>query len=436
MPINIPENSAEVSNRVKSDIQRELATSNPFLKNSWLHALAVSFSNRIYEFYFTLQSATKQNFPDTATDEFLERWASFYGVDRLVATQATGQVVFSGQLGSSIPSGTTLSIGSNIYETVGSATISDKTVFLSSLTRVGSTATATTATPHGLANNTVVTIYNSTNSEYDAITSDVTVTSLTTFQYPITGTPPNELSTGAILDYLTASVTIKSIEFGQDFNLDAGSVLTLQSPIALVSNSATVDFGAIGGGTDTESDAALRVRLLADTQNPLAHFNVPTIENSAKQIAGVTRVFVQEATPLAGQVTINFMRDNDSDPIPSASEVLAVKDQLLTIKPASITDSDVIVSAPTAVSVDFIFSAIAPSSTTIKNAVEENLALFFKDQTDVSTNITEDAYRSIIFNTVDANTGDKVTSFTLTTPTTDVAINTGEIGVLGSVSFT
>ena len=36
MSIEIPESAAEVENRAKTDVQRELVESNPFLKNSWL----------------------------------------------------------------------------------------------------------------------------------------------------------------------------------------------------------------------------------------------------------------------------------------------------------------------------------------------------------------------------------------------------------------
>ena len=51
MPLNLPTSAAEVENRAKTDVQRELPGSNPFLKNSVLSAIVVGIANRIYDFY-------------------------------------------------------------------------------------------------------------------------------------------------------------------------------------------------------------------------------------------------------------------------------------------------------------------------------------------------------------------------------------------------
>ncbi len=64
-----------------------------------------------------------------------------------------------------------------------------------------------------------------------------------------------------------------------------------------------------------------------------------------------------------------------------------------------------------------------------------SLNQFFDEGTEVGVNVDEDAYRSAIFNTVDTVTGDVVSTFTLSTPSGDVTIATGEIGVLGSVVY-
>ena len=198
----------------------------------------------------------------------------------------------------------------------------------------------------------------------------------------------------------------------------------------LVSN-----FDAIGGGSDQETESELRARMLDRIQNPVAHFNVAAITEKAKEVSGVTRVFVQEITPALGQVTIYFMRDNDVNPIPVGADVANVKSKILEIKPANTDDDDVIVNAPTGVPVDFTLSALTPNTTTMQTAISANLRQFFDSRTSVGVNIDEDAYRAAIFNTVDTVTGDTVQTFALSTPAGDVVIAAGEIGILGTVSY-
>lgn len=516
MPIEIPDTAAEVENRAKTDVQRELPESNPFLKNSWLSALITSFANRIFDFYLQLNAAILENFPDTATGTFLERWAAIFGIQRLAATQATGNVVATGTATTIVPSGTVMTASDGNYTSTASATISAQSISVSGITRSGQTATATTASPHGLANNVPVTISGAVETEYNVTAAAITVTGLSTFEYQVTGSPSTP-ATGTILAAFTsASVPVQSVAFGAITNLDAGEELTLQSPIVNVDDTLTVDFGAVGGGTDQETDAALRIRLLDRIQDPVAHFNSSDIIDQAKGVAGVTRVFVQEAgfqigtaaitsitrlgnvatvtltaaadfqsgqtvtiagavetdynvtdapilvesttvfhyivantpttpatgtitstvTVAIGQVRVFFMRDNDVNPIPSGSEVATVRTEIEKILPANTDDvNDLFVLAPTAITTDFTFSALTPNTSTMQAAVIANLKAFYADSTSVGVNIDQDAYRAAIFNTVDTETGDVVTTFDLTTPTADITIASDEIGILGNVVF-
>jgi len=49
--------------------------------------------------------------------------------------------------------------------------------------------------------------------------------------------------------------------------------------------------------------------------------------------------------------------------------------------------------------------------------------------------LDEDAYRAAIFNTIATDTGERVQTFALSTPTGDIAIANGEIPVLGNITF-
>lgn len=432
MPIDIPESAREVDARSKADVQRELEQSNPFLKNNWLGAIVTASALRIFDFYLQLKAALRENFPDTATGIWLTRWAAIWGKTTIAASKANGNVVATGTASAVVPAGTSFTISGASYTSTGAATISSQSITIASLTRAGSTVTAVTTSDHGMANNVEVTISGAASSEYN-ITTDITVTADDAFQYQIVGTPADEGS-GSSAAFTSASVPIESDDFGVDTNQDAGAQMRLQSPIAGVDDSLTVDFGAIGGGSDQEDDSGLRGRMLDKIQNPVAHFNVSAITEKAKEIAGVTRVFVQEVTPSEGQVTVYFMRDGDDNPIPTGSEVTKVKTKILEIKPANTADADVIVAAPTGVSVDFTFTALSPNTSTMQDAISANLRQFFDERTSVGVNVDEDAYRSAIFNTVDTVTGDMVSTFALSAPTGDVTVSTGEIGILGTVT--
>jgi len=435
MSIDIPDSAAEVENRAKTDVQRQLPNANPFLKNSWLGALVASFSNRIYDFYLQLQIAIRENFADTATGDNLSRFGAIWGKTLLSATKSTGNCTATGLATTVISSGTSMASGGLIYTSTTNATITAQTLSVASITRSGQNAVVTTDDDHGLGNNVPVTISGAVESAYNVTDAEITVTGLKTFAYTVAGSPATP-ATGTIeADFTAASVPIESDDFGAATNLDAGTNLKLQTPLLNVDDLLTVDFGEIGGGADQETQGAFRTRVLDRIQNPVSHFNVDAIIDKAKEVAGVTRVFVQPITPGVGQVTIYFMRDNDANPIPSASEVNAVKAKIIEIAPANTdTGNDVIVSAPTPITIPFLFSSITPSTPSMLAAVTANLDQFFKEDTVVDENVQEDAYRAAIFNTIDTLNGEEISDFELISPAGDITVGVGEIPVLGTVT--
>lgn len=438
MGLDLPENADEVVQRSKTDVQRDLAESNPFLENSWLGALVTAAANRIFDFYIQLQEAINLNFPDTTSGDFLDRWASIYGVPRTAATQSTGNIVATGTATTVIPISTGYQSSDGLsYTTTASATITAQSLSVTSIIRTGSIATVTTAVDHEIASNVAVTISGAVQTEYNGV-QEIIVTAANQFEYNVSGTPVTP-ATGTILAAFTAAnVPVQSDDFETTettVNQSLDAVLTLGSPISGVDNAANVDFGTLGGGVAQESDTDLRNRLLSRIQNPVAHFSVSDIENQAKLVPGVTRVFVQPITPAVGQVTVYFMRDNDTDSIPDASEVVTVKAKIDEILPANTNTVDVIVNAPTAVSTNFTFTAISPDTLTMEAAITASLEQFFDEATEVGVDVTEDKYRSAIISTIDTETGEQLQTFTLSTPTTDISISTNQIGTLGTVSF-
>ena len=193
--------------------------------------------------------------------------------------------------------------------------------------------------------------------------------------------------------------------------------------------------GLVDGQTTSVSGAAqpeyniVQSRIIVEDVNTFS-FNV--FGSPATPATG-TILAATDVPP--GQVITYFMRDNDADPIPTTSEIQDVKDKLDEILPATTSTYDNIVLAPTSLSVAFTFTAVFPDTTTMRAAVEANLDQFFDERVDVGVDISEDAYRAAIQNTVDPDTGDVVQSFTLSAPTGDITVAGGEIPVRGTVTW-
>ena len=515
MAVGTPDNTQQVEDRIKADVQREAPDSNPYLRVSWLRSLIAGVARRIFDFYQDLRRTETRLFPDTADSETSLRWGQIYVGPKNPATSSSGRAVSQGVSGASITIGTLLTANGNEYVTLANATISDTVLDVISITRTGTTATVTTAADHLLASSVPVSITGADQAEYNVTDTEIVVIDSNQFTFQVAGSPVTP-ATGTIeASFTSASVQIESVDFGSDKNLDLDTPLKLQSPIVNVSDTLHVDFGAIGGGSDEESTDAYKNRYLDKIRNPVAHFNANDIIATAKNISGVTRVFVEESGDIIGSITVAsltrlgnvakvvtpikhgyddgmttsilgadqsdynvineriiiedaftfyyvvlgsptspatgtitasvnvplgqcrvfFMRDNDPDPIPTDSEVAQVKAELDKIRPANTSTNDLIVKAPEPILVDFVLTQLTPNTPTMRESIEANLAQFFEEQTSVSKNVDEDAYRSSIINTVDISTGETVETFELSTPIGDIIIGSGEIAILGSVTF-
>jgi uncharacterized phage protein gp47/JayE len=421
MALDLPTTAKQVSQKAKVDVKRELAQSDPFVARSYLGAIISGISNRVFEFYAALVAVELESNPFTAVTN-LVRWASVWGVTRLVGQTASGSIwVDASQtgVGSNVPLGTAMISSDGLdFSTQSAATLAIGSIAVSGqISHVGGVATVTVGSAHGLASNALVTITGATQAGYNLVDAVITVTGLLTFTYvvnvatvtPSTGTP--------LVGYSGATIPVNASDSGDASNLSADATLSFVTPIASVETSGLVTFGEVIDGLDIETDDALRSRLLDLIQNPVTPFNAANITAEAREISGVTRVFVEEKTPAIGQVTVYFMRDEDDTSIPTSPQVTEVKDQILLIKPADISDTDVIVTAPVAQTTNFVFSSITPDTTTMREAITANLTDYFKETPDVSVAVVEDAYRSVIFNTIDPATGLRITAFTLAGPT-------------------
>jgi hypothetical protein len=411
----------------------------PNIRNSFALGLVKSMSAGFDENNDNIKEVLKQLFPQTATDEYLELWASWFGITRKDPVKAEGYAIFTGTASTTIPNATTIQKADGTqYETQASATISAQTIGITTLTRSGSTATATTTANHNLATGVSVVIAGASQTEYN-ITATINVISNTQFTYTISGTPASPATGTITASFTSAFVAIKAIDYGVNGNSAGGSQLTLISPIINVNDSCYLSYDGLTLGLDAETDDELRSRLNERCANFTAPFTASGLPVFIKErIAGITRVWVQTATPSAGYVTIYFTRDNDTNIIPTSSQVNAVKNAIIDvdngIKPANTPDNYVIVSSPTAVPIAITFATLSPNTVAMKTAITTTLTDYFKSPSiNVGGDITLNEINALIYGVIDEDGNSPI--FTLSAPSSTTVISDSQLAILGTITY-
>lgn len=128
MPFDRPTLTA-LQNLAAQDVNASLPGADALLRFSNLGVLSRVQAGMTHLHYGYLDWIAKQAIPYTASGEFLEAWSALKGVTRKPATQAgspvTGQVTFSGTVGTLIPAGTGMLRGDGIaYTSTADATVS------------------------------------------------------------------------------------------------------------------------------------------------------------------------------------------------------------------------------------------------------------------------------------------------------------------------
>ena len=96
-------------------------------------------------------------------------------------------------------------------------------------------------------------------------------------------------------------------------------------------------------------------------------------------------------------------------------------------------DDDVIVFAPTAVSIPVTFSSLSPNTTAMQTAITSSLTDFFKLSNNIGQNIKLADINAVIQQTIDSS--GSVPIYTLSAPSADTTIGLNQIGTLGVITF-
>lgn len=367
-----------------ADLQVSPAGSDPLLRFSSLNVLGRALAGLANEQYGYTDWVALQSNPFTAEDEFLEAWAALKNVFREAATQAgaltPGQIAFPATGTNQIPAGTLVTRGDGVeYTTTSLGTPSGGFVTVNAQAK---------ADPTGL--------------------------------------------TGA---------------FG---NCAVGTVMTLGTSIAGISSTGSVTV-AFTGGADIEKDDSLRSRMLFAYQNPPQGGAVPDYITWAKQVSGVTRAWCNPNGFGAGTVVVYAMLDSaesgnggfpvgtngvaaaETRGVAATGDQLTIANYIYPLRPATAL---VYVCAPNQQVVNFTISGSANFSAATKALIESAIAgvfVMFGSPIGSVAGQNGTIYLSYIESAIAAIAG--TTGFVITSPTGNIVGTTGQLPVLGNVTW-
>jgi len=111
----------ELTQRVRADVLSRLSDDDA-LRRSDAEVYASVLAGTAHGLYAYIDYMATQIIYDTADTEYLERWASLWGISRKAAAAATGTVTFVVQAGAAIPAGTQLqALDGTLYVTTADA---------------------------------------------------------------------------------------------------------------------------------------------------------------------------------------------------------------------------------------------------------------------------------------------------------------------------
>lgn len=398
----------ELVDRIQADFVSRLGLVGAVLRRSLVYVLARVLAGAAHMLHGHLEFLGKQLFPDLSAEEYLIRQAALYGIAKTSPGFAQASVVFTGTNGTHVPA-------------VSSLSRSDSVQYVSGADVIVVTLTAwviSTVYALGVLRQNSGKIYLCTVAGTSAGSGGPTTTAAAipdgsvTWMYIATGTAAVAGTATAVLAGAVETLTV-------------GTVLTFVSPIAGI-DSVTPVTSSTTNGSDQESTAALRVRLLERIAEPAMGGSDADWIAWAKTVAGVTRAWVTRFGLGPGTVLVRFVRDNDAGTIiPDAGEVAAVQAVFNLLGPAHATPTAFApVLAPQAFTI-----AVTPNTTVVQAAVTAELTdLLLRTGTPGVTTLLSSLRTAV-------GTAAGVTNYVMTVPAADVTHTANEIPSVGAITW-
>lgn len=232
-----------------------------------------------------------------------------------------------------------------------------------------------------------------------------------------------------VIDGNVLVLTVRALKAGKNGNTVTGTILTFVNPISGFNAESTA--GELTGGTDTETDASLRERMLARIQQPPHGGALFDYVNWAREVEGVTRAWATQELG-AGTVTVRFMMDNTyPDGIPQEDDVTRANDYIQNLRPVT---AQVFIVAPTPAPIDFEIVLLDSDGSPIADpliqaAAEAELADLFKREGEPGGTIYLSRIREAI------SIAQSEFAHNLLSPLANVSVGIGEIPVVGTITW-
>jgi uncharacterized phage protein gp47/JayE len=218
---------------------------------------------------------------------------------------------------------------------------------------------------------------------------------------------------------------------GLDGNTAAGTTLALAAPLAGVTAVAAATGGLVNG-LDAETDQGYRARLQAFVSARPQGGSEADYEAWAREVPGVTRVFVLANGLGLGTVLVLFTVDDDpAGPIPGAAKVQEVQDRMTdqTRRDSAPVCAQVTTQAPVAQPVSVTLQ-LTPNTLPVQEAVKDALrGMLFREGRPGATIRREKFVEAIA---TAAGEQDHV----LAVPAADVVVGAASVPLLDVVTFT
>jgi uncharacterized phage protein gp47/JayE len=235
---------------------------------------------------------------------------------------------------------------------------------------------------------------------------------------------------GATLDTAgTATVAVVATEPGGTGNALEGVTVSSVSALVGIVPEATIAAPGCAGGADVETDEELRVRLLARIQTPPHGGSASDYVDWTLEVPGVTRVWVSPQEQGPGTVVVRFTMDDAAhapDGIPTPADVALVQTHLDVVRPVT---AEVFAVAPIPHAIDVTIATLTPDTPAVRTAVDAELRdTLYRHGAPGAV-----LYVSWLWEAVSIASGER--HHRITAPPGDVTLGTGELPVLGTLTY-
>jgi uncharacterized phage protein gp47/JayE len=363
----------EVRSLVRDNIRGSLPGADALVPNSVLRVLSDSQGALCHLTLQYIDWLALQLLPDTAEAEWLDRHGNIWLVN---ADGTTGRKL------------ATLSEGTvDVIATIGSVTVPAYSQLsgFSSITIASSTINQATVT-------------------YETLTDIVTAPDLSPTPCPV-----------------------RAIDPGAAGNLNPGDTLAFSSPPVGVVNAIAV---SVDGGTDTETDDELRMRVLKRIRQPPQGGDANDYENWALAVPGCTRAWCKPLEMGIGTVTVRVLFDDlraADDGWPRQGDLDKVAAYIDSVRPVAVKDFFVV--APIKQFINVSIANLVPDNGETRAAIETNIQAMLRSNASPGQTIFAVWKAQAIMNTAN------VISFDMRDWTDDVMLTPGNMAVLQDIFY-